>query len=1543
MRLLGVGVLAAVVAFVVVWGVSQADQLGGADARGPVVQGRSDLVESDAAAHALHATEVRTDPRVVEQPGSVGSAGSSKPGGRLVPELTSQFANTYLQTDGSLVSRVSATPVNYRDGQGDWHAIDDRLVADGSGAHVAGDRYALQLPSSLGGGAVQMSGQGRGVSFQLEGAAGAAGVTSGNTDTFADVLPSTSASYSATPRGVSETLTLADAQAPKEFAYQLALSGDLAPTQTADGGIVFRDSDGKTRFSVAPAYMYDDAAAQAPSVSGGASAPVPMSVARDGAGWRLTLTPDRAWVLAHLADGPVRVDPEWFYDDDYDDCRIDGGSPTTSFCGASNLEVGWNGSNDHRALVVYDFEGLIPKDAVISQATMGMYLYSHSTSTAKQVGVYRVTQPWTSSATWNKYDATHSWTSAGGDSSSTFGAVTSGVGTATGWVNWFPTQIVQQWVDGSQPNYGVLVKDAQSSVSNDLNFRSGYYSDTSVRPYMDVLWRLRAGDRPSYTIVRQHLNARTDLGVNVANGNLLLHSNDLRIAGKAGYGLSYDRYYNSLLQSIGYSGSQGAGATTGYGLDRWIRGLDDGSVELFMGDGSAFAFIANSDGTFQTPPGLNATLTEDGSGAFTLTFNQTGEEWHFDWGIDTEVTSITDRYGNTIGSSHRSDGSLSGLTDTQGRSVSVGTDSGGHRFVTSLGDSTSRSWSYGFDTGFTHLTSYTDPASHTTSYGYDGSGRMTSITLPSGNVTKITYDGTSGRVASIIRTTDSGHTTGPTTSFTYGSGTPCATGETKTVVSDPDATGSNGHTVTYCTDSRDRLTKQVDSDGNTRTFTYTSNDDLASETPASGGSTGYGYDALNNLISIQEGGSSGATKTVAYADGSDPYLPTKQTDPNGNYQHATFAGPSNSSGPEGALLQVDSDTQSGESAQAPQVATTFTYNSSGAMTSSTDGSGNTTSYGYDSSGNLTSVTPPSGSGMGAVSITPDALGREHVITEHVTSTLTRSATITYDSLDRVTEVDYANSSGTGAFSVTTSYDNDGNPVSRTDPQGTTSYTFDPLNRLTEDNPPGSADNQYGYDAASNLTSFIDGSGTTTYHYNGVNEFDSMTEPGDSSATTFTYDANGQPLRTTYTTGVTLSHTYDSATGQLTDIANRKAPAGSGTLLSEFTFNYGVGSVTGDLVRSTTASDGANSNTTTYSYDALSQLVQAVTTGSSVNQYFAYTLDAAGNRTRQVVNLSGNTSTGATTTSYAYNAGNQMCWQYTGTSTNSCGSPPSGATTYTFNQADDETGASSGLAFAYNNAGQTTSVTPAGGSAKALSYLGGGQDQLIQRGSASLQNSLLGVSSQTDSGSTTYYGRTPDGTLVDERTPSARYWYVFGGDTVGSVQGLVDSSGNWHATRSYTPYGETDSSTGSDSNPFWYAGGLETTPGIYHFGQRYYAPDQQRWSQVDPLSRLGDLAASSGYEYADSNPLSLADPSGENPNLGAFIACLAGHLAAAGAGHCLEDCANCASAIVHGHPAGIYSCIKCGICLWRTGTKHIFRMCWAAHMEGPHGTPQCPIA
>jgi hypothetical protein len=57
---------------------------------------------------------------------------SAPGGGEEVAGLRTRTSRRYRRPDGSLVARVWAAPVNYRDAQGAWQAIDDSRVASGA-------------------------------------------------------------------------------------------------------------------------------------------------------------------------------------------------------------------------------------------------------------------------------------------------------------------------------------------------------------------------------------------------------------------------------------------------------------------------------------------------------------------------------------------------------------------------------------------------------------------------------------------------------------------------------------------------------------------------------------------------------------------------------------------------------------------------------------------------------------------------------------------------------------------------------------------------------------------------------------------------------------------------------------------------------------------------------------------------------------------------------------------------------------------------------------------------------------------------------------------------------------------------------------------------------------------------------------------------------------------------------------------------------------------------------------------------------------------
>jgi RHS repeat-associated protein len=167
------------------------------------------------------------------------------------------------------------------------------------------------------------------------------------------------------------------------------------------------------------------------------------------------------------------------------------------------------------------------------------------------------------------------------------------------------------------------------------------------------------------------------------------------------------------------------------------------------------------------------------------------------------------------------------------------------------------------------------------------------------------------------------------------------------------------------------------------------------------------------------------------------------------------------------------------------------------------------------------------------------------------------------------------------------------------------------------------------------------------------------------------------------------------------------------------------------------------------------------------------------------------------------------------------------------------------------------------------------------GTTTLQNSAMGLTKQTIEGKASYYARTPDGTLIDERLPgSISYNPIY--DAQGDIVGLLNSSGALVQTIRYGPYGENTNASGSlaysaTNDPFLFQGGYHTpggNPGVgnvpnglYHFGERYYDPTSGWWTQSDPAS------APTEYAFVGDDPINAVDPSGEKggPGVGCHSA------------------------------------------------------------------------
>ncbi|HEV7161758.1 MAG TPA: DNRLRE domain-containing protein, partial [Solirubrobacteraceae bacterium] len=803
-------------------------------------------------------------------------------------------------------------------------------------------------------------------------------------------------------------------------------------------------------------------------------------------------------------------------------CMMSSSEPTKSACGTS-LSAGYTSSPvaTKRSLLKftmpYDSEEL-----TILSARLELDVASTTTKETAAMGVYRVTTPWTTSATWNTSNGSTNWKTAGGDfANNSEAAINPAVGASKGWVYWNPTEMLQRWFNGtgapagqSNPDLGFLVKDVSEGTTNNMvTFSDSEYENEPSLSYESA--PRGVGVSSQYTLLSTQLTPTSTMSVNAASGDLLLQSTDLQIAGR-GISFSSERDYNSLSAA-----PYGYGESWGDSNSSHVLPEAEGTLAYTDSTGEVFAFL-KSGVNYITPPGIDATMCAAGSEApcpkelpsgvkYEIVF--TPSEVHIGFGHNGPggegyfPTIVEDHYGNSMKASY-----TSGIedptkwTDTEGRKIEY-TETNpyeGYTKITDVSGERSVLFKYEEIVSWKELVKATDAAGKTTTYGY-GPGleanHVRKITDPDGHVTLIEYDET-GRVTKIVRTTNSEHTTGPTVTLKYDevgkAPAPCTSTQKATVITDP-----NGHTTTYCANSLDEVEKTIDASGNETSTKYNALGELSSTTAAAPGtSESGGVESLNydesgrNLLCVIESSSASSacpTKSPStsalvtsfkYKDESNPFSTTQVENPQGASTFACFndgkqkesegpACPTSEAGQPAGSLQNENDQLASEHELK------FSYNENGTTKSSTDADGHTTEYAYDSQGNLKEVKPPVP--LSPTTITVDADSRPHTITDGVG----HIETITYNADSRITKIEYT---GTGtARTVKFEYDGDGNVIKREDPTGTTKYTVDQLNRLTKEELPGSLSNTYEYDAASNMTAFIDGGGTTKYKYNALNE------------------------------------------------------------------------------------------------------------------------------------------------------------------------------------------------------------------------------------------------------------------------------------------------------------------------------------------------------------------------------------------------------------------------------------------------------------------------
>lgn len=456
-----------------------------------------------------------------------------------VVENRTATEKTFRLADGSFYTAHYDTDIHEEDENGRFTDIDNRLYRIGSVISTSNGRYSFPYKTSDDSSIFTLSGKENRIYFSLQGAAESikGEITNNKTEfdkdadplevlttldnirssvRYENILPGTDIEYVIFGKNVKEKIIVkeSDPEAVYSYTFTLSLEG-LVPSLCENGQIDLVDPDtGNTVYFLPAPAMWDAADEFSDSVSYNL-------FSGDNGEYILEITADAGWINDESRSFPVVIDPP-VYSNTANVIDLD--LPTNYPNYSSPNDQGIFVSNTLRAYWKMTTLPSLPQSAYITKAEISLRCFSNE-ELHGYVGVYDVTNDWTSSLTWAAV-----LNGTAGVPASTFTDYRlvetidpDGFGILYpyySWYTWNVTPIVKKWYEGE--NYGMMFQPAGGTFTGTAKFRSNNYTDQTERPSLCITYSDMKGLEDYWSFSSQDAGFAGQAYVNNATGNLVV-------------------------------------------------------------------------------------------------------------------------------------------------------------------------------------------------------------------------------------------------------------------------------------------------------------------------------------------------------------------------------------------------------------------------------------------------------------------------------------------------------------------------------------------------------------------------------------------------------------------------------------------------------------------------------------------------------------------------------------------------------------------------------------------------------------------------------------------------------------------------------------------------------------------------------------------------------------------------------------------------------------------------------------------------------------